>query len=90
MLKKVQKCQKMLLDGNGSPEYRKQSTRRGCPTATDARETIFGPKMIKNDDFWRSENSEKTNARRRFLQYGGLKISIENGREIALLYIFLM
>ena len=67
-LKKVPKCQKMHLSGNGSPEYRKQSTRRGCPTATDAPDMIYKPKLMKHVDFWRSKNSEKTNARRRSLQ----------------------
>ena len=58
----------MPLGGNGSPECRKQSIWRGCPTATDGQETIFGPKMTKNVDSRRSKNSEKTNARRRILQ----------------------
>ena len=88
--KNLEKCEKMHLNGNGSPKYRKQSTRRGCPTATDAPDTIFKTKLMKNVDSWRSENSEKTNARRRVLQKYGLKTSIEKGREMALLYIFLM
>ena len=73
----MQKCPKMHLNGNGSPKYRKQSTRRGCPTATDRPETISGPKMIKNVDSRRSKNSEKTNARRRILHLSGLKNSIK-------------
>ena len=55
----MQKYQKMLLGGNGSTEYRKQSTRRGCPTATDAPDTIFRVKMIKNVDLWWSKIVKK-------------------------------
>ena len=78
----------MPLGGNGSPECRKQSIWRGCPTATDRPETIFGPKMIKKVDSRRSKNNEKTNARRRILHLSGLKNSIKKGREMAIFIHF--
>ena len=67
-IKKEEKCPKIHLARNGSPKYRKQSTWRGCPTATDAPDMIFKQKLMKNVDFWRSLISEKTNERRRILQ----------------------
>ena len=76
----------MPLGGNGSPECRKQSIWRGCPTATDRPETIFEPKMIKKVDSRRSKNSEKTNARRRILHLSGLKNSIKKRGEMPFLY----
>ena len=57
----MQKCEKMLLGGNGSPTYRKQSIWRGCPTAADAPNTIFRRIMMKHFDSWRSENNKKKN-----------------------------
>ena len=80
----------MHLAGNGSPECRKQSTWRGGPTATNAPDMIFRPKMMKNVDLMRSKNIRKTYARIRILQKNGKKKIIENGREMLLLYIFLM
>ena len=67
-IKKKENCPKIHLARNGSPKYRKQSTWRGCPTATDAPDLIFRQKLMKIVDFWRSIISEKTNARRRILQ----------------------
>ena len=70
-IEKLEKCKKMSLAGHGSPEYRKQSIWRGCPAATDAPDTIFRPKIIKHVVSRLSESSEKTNARRRILQWSG-------------------
>ena len=56
----------MPLGGNGSPECRKQSIWRGCPTATDRPETIFGPKMIKNVDSRRSKNRKNQCEKKNF------------------------
>ena len=78
----------MPLGGNGSPECRKQSIWRGCPTATDRPETIFGPRMIKNVDSRRSKNNEKTNARRRILHLSGFKNSIKKTSEMPFLIHF--
>ena len=71
----MKKCKKMGLGGHGSPEYIKQSIWRGCPEATDAPDTIFRPKMMKKVVSRLSKNSEKTNARRRFVHFCGLKKS---------------